>query len=512
MIGAPPPKKAIMICILRILEEYSDAEHTLSQEEIKALLESEYSLKVDRKAVKRNLSDLIDLGYNISFAQDKKRKILNKQTGEYEDSDICSDYYIEREFDDSELLLLLDSVIFSPHIPGLHRKELIEKIEKLSSKYFKNSTKSVEVVNSVTSQNWDWFYTLDVVNKAIINMRRIRFTYSEYGIDKQLQPIEEITVCPYRIIAHNNHYYLLSNELPFDNIVHYRIDRITDVVMLDDPISSPLMQSFDVNEYINAHPFMFSGKRESIRIIVDRSVLGDVYDWFGKDVRIIALEDDRLDITLTAAVTDLYYWALRYGDAVEVISPKELRYRIRETVETMTRAYLKNKDDKVQRTLGKADKSGVLDLRHPEMRDAKIDRIPEGLEELIIDSSYTHDFSFISRIRGLKRLKVYNLTDDFSFLKGMDSLTELSLHNTGFNDMSVISGLPLEKLYLDETSVDHLDLVYEMPFLKELWLTRSLANTIDIKLLKERNPQINVDVISGGNIRTYLRKAEEPKG
>ena len=181
-------------------------------------------------------------------------------------------------------------------------------------------------------------------------------------------------------------------------------------------------------------------------------------------------------------------------------------------VETMTRAYLKNKDDKVQRTLGKAGKSGVLDLRHPEMRDAKIDRIPEGLEELIIDSSYTHDVSFISRVSGLKRLKVYNHTDDFSFLKGMDSLTELSLHNTGFNDMSMIRGLPLEKLYLDETSVDHPDLVYEMPSLKELWLTRSLANTINIKLPRERNPQIIVDVISGGNIRKYLRKAEEPKG
>lgn len=77
----------------------------------------------------------------------------------------------------------------------------------------------------------------------------------------------------------------------------------------------------------------------------------------------------------------------------------------------MTRAYLKNKDDKLQRTLGKAGKSGVLDLRHPGMRDAKIDRIPEGLEELIIDSSYTHDVSFISRVRGLKRLIVYNHTD-----------------------------------------------------------------------------------------------------
>ena len=44
-----PPKKLIIINILDILNKYTDVEHTLSQKEIQQKLESEYSMKVDRK-------------------------------------------------------------------------------------------------------------------------------------------------------------------------------------------------------------------------------------------------------------------------------------------------------------------------------------------------------------------------------------------------------------------------------------------------------------------------------
>ena len=508
MIGAPPPKKAIMICILKILEDYSDADHTLSQEDIRAKLESEYSLKVDRKAVKRNLSDLIDLGYNISFAQDKKRRILNKQTGEYEDSDICSDYYIEREFDDSELLLLLDSVIFSPHIPALHRKELIEKIENLSSRYFKNSTKSIEVVNSVTSQNWDWFYTLDVVNKAIINRRKIRFTYNEYGIDAKLHPTEESTVCPFRIIAHNNHYYLLANDSGSDELVHYRIDRITDPEILEKE-KLPSQEAFSINEYVHSHPYMLSGKRERIRMIADRSVLEDLFDWFGHDVQIRKTEDDQLDITLYSASTDFYYWALRYGDSVEVITPKELRYRIRDTVEVMAKTYLRNSDDMLQKAIAEAERTGVLDLRRIDLRDIDTDRIPNDYTGLMLGLNRIHDYSFVNRFKELKYLRISSRVDDFAFLDDLTSLTTLKLKGTGISDLEMIRHLPLKKLYLDEQSVDHMEVVYEMPALEELILSRKLFYSIDRKRLLSINPNINVGMINPP--LQYLRGFIEPE-
>jgi len=57
-----PPKKMLILNILDILRKYSDENHRLSAKEICERLEKEYSQRVDRKAVKRNLMNLIDFG------------------------------------------------------------------------------------------------------------------------------------------------------------------------------------------------------------------------------------------------------------------------------------------------------------------------------------------------------------------------------------------------------------------------------------------------------------------
>ena len=47
-------KKTAILCIIDILKKHTDSEHTLTQKQIQDMLESEYGLKLDRKAVKRN--------------------------------------------------------------------------------------------------------------------------------------------------------------------------------------------------------------------------------------------------------------------------------------------------------------------------------------------------------------------------------------------------------------------------------------------------------------------------
>ena len=59
------PKKMLIMDILEILRKYSDADHRLSQKDIIDLLESKFGMKADRKAVARNIADLIDDGYAI---------------------------------------------------------------------------------------------------------------------------------------------------------------------------------------------------------------------------------------------------------------------------------------------------------------------------------------------------------------------------------------------------------------------------------------------------------------
>ncbi|MDR0221176.1 MAG: WYL domain-containing protein, partial [Lachnospiraceae bacterium] len=60
-----PPKKMLIINILEILKKYSDENHRLSAKEIGERLEREYAQPVDRKAIKRNLMNLMDFGYEI---------------------------------------------------------------------------------------------------------------------------------------------------------------------------------------------------------------------------------------------------------------------------------------------------------------------------------------------------------------------------------------------------------------------------------------------------------------
>ena len=61
------PKKLLIMNILDILRRYSDAEHRLSQKDIIDILQTEYEMVADRKAIKRNLMNLIDFGYNLEF-------------------------------------------------------------------------------------------------------------------------------------------------------------------------------------------------------------------------------------------------------------------------------------------------------------------------------------------------------------------------------------------------------------------------------------------------------------
>ena len=59
-------KKLALLRVLQILEHYTDADHHLKQEEIVDILEHEYGMVVERKAVGRNLALLREAGYDIA--------------------------------------------------------------------------------------------------------------------------------------------------------------------------------------------------------------------------------------------------------------------------------------------------------------------------------------------------------------------------------------------------------------------------------------------------------------
>lgn len=59
------PKKLALIRIWQILKDYSDDRHPLTQEHIANLLEQDYGIILERKAISRNISLLKEAGADI---------------------------------------------------------------------------------------------------------------------------------------------------------------------------------------------------------------------------------------------------------------------------------------------------------------------------------------------------------------------------------------------------------------------------------------------------------------
>ena len=109
-------KKLVSFYILDILQKNTDENHRLSQKEIEDILRREYGMTVDRKTIKASLMSLEEFGYELEYSE-SMRPMKNKCTGEIEETYILSNFYLRREFEDSELRLLIDSLLFSKHLP-----------------------------------------------------------------------------------------------------------------------------------------------------------------------------------------------------------------------------------------------------------------------------------------------------------------------------------------------------------------------------------------------------------
>lgn len=338
-----PPKKLLIMNILDILKKYTDENHRLSQKEIADILKAEYSMTVDRKAIKRNLMNLIDCGYEIEYSE-SVRMIPNKSTGELEEGYILSDFYLVRDFTDSELRLLIDSLLFSKHIPYNQCKELIGKLEGLSNQYFKSRVKHIRTMPNLSLNRSQLFYTIEVLDEAISKGKKVAFTYNEYGTDKKMHPRKnsdgkprEYIINPYQIAATNGRYYLICNYDKYDDVVNYRIDRITDIKMLDEPVKPAkqvkgLENGFDLPKHMAEHMYMFAGESETVTFRVKKYILNDIIDWFGGGITFFDETDDEVSIRTRVNLAAMRRWALQYALHARVLSPESLVEQVRDDI------------------------------------------------------------------------------------------------------------------------------------------------------------------------------------
>ena len=320
-------KKMLNMLILEILQKYSDEEHSLTQQEIIKLLDKNYGMECDRRSVKSNVLSLREMGYDISM--EKGYRLMS------------------REFDDSELRILIDSVLFSKSISTRQAKGLIEKLRGLASNYFNAKVSHVSNLPDLPrTSNKQAMYALDAINDAISKHRKISFIYNEMGTDFKLHPKREdvYIVNPYQIVANNGRFYIIGNYDKYDNIAHFRVDKMTEVKMLDKK-AKPMKEIPELKDGLNLpkhmaeHMYMFSGPSVPIKLETTEDMMSELVDWFGSDFNVQKIGDGRIRARVVCNQNAMRYWAWQYGPWVEIVEPKSLREQLREDIKTMEKKY-----------------------------------------------------------------------------------------------------------------------------------------------------------------------------
>ena len=322
------PKKLALIRIWQILKDYSDYDHPLTQEDIAKHLENEYGIVIERKAISRNLSLLKEAGIEIE----------SRRAGSYLE---C------RDFEDSELHMLIDGVLSSKHITAKHSKDLIDRLCGLSNKYFRASVRHIHSVNDWSkTDNQALFYNIELVDTAIEQKLRIAYDYNKIGIDKKLHKSSYQVVSPYQLILHNQRYYLMAYSEYWGNMVFHRIDRITNMKLKEEKATDlqtipGYKNGIDYKKLSSSMPYMFSDEPERIDFVADVGIVDQIIDWFGNEIRITKNSDDekKINVSVVASPNAMEHWAMQYINHVKIVSPESLKTRMIEALENGLKKY-----------------------------------------------------------------------------------------------------------------------------------------------------------------------------
>ncbi len=328
MLAGTGNKKMLNMLILEILKDYSDAEHPLTQQDIMRYLRDNYNMECDRRSVRNNIEYLMALGFDIETAHG---------------------YYLaERKFDPVELQLLINSVVFSKSLSKQQAAELIEKLRSEANVYFEPRLTHVSNFTDLQrTDNRQSMLNLDILDEAIAKKRKVSFVYNSYGTDFKMHPRREepFVFNPYQIVISNGRYYLVGNYDKYDTISHFRIDRMTNMKMLEEPSKDPKLvkgmeHGLNLPKHMAEHIYMFSGETVTVVLKAPVKSMDDLMDWFGRDFHITKKNPDgTIEITLRCNKYAMEYWALQYGKTVEILEPPSLREQVKEDIRGMAVKY-----------------------------------------------------------------------------------------------------------------------------------------------------------------------------
>lgn len=236
--GAENGHKIKLLKLIELFRQETDEEHPMLASVVCEKL-AQRGVPCDRRTLSRDIIVLNDNGYEVMSTMIGHEKAY---------------YVADRSFDVPELKVLIDAVQAASFITEKKSAELISKIAALGGSNRASILQSNMVCfNTRKHSNEAIYYNVGFIEEAIEHQKKVVFLY--HDIDENGERVyhrdgHHYIVEPIALVFNEDNYYLVSYSSRHGNTTNYRVDRMTDVKVVDDPITEVAISlREDVCEY-----------------------------------------------------------------------------------------------------------------------------------------------------------------------------------------------------------------------------------------------------------------------
>ena len=322
-------QKLKMLYLVQLFSRETDDAHKLTMPEIIAKLAAE-GVNADRKTLYQDFEELRRFGLDIISEKDGRNFY----------------YYLgSRDFELPELKLLVDSVQSAKFITDKKSGQLIKKLESLVSKYEGSQLhRQVIIAGRVKTMNESIYYNVDKIHAAIGEDRQIRFKYFDWNLKKEMEPRYDgkwYRLSPWALMWDDEKYYLVAYDSKHETIIHYRVDKMTQIGILDEKREGhEAFRKFNIAHYTNTLFGMFAGDETKVTIEAENRLVSVFIDRFGKDIIIAPIDDDHFRTTVTVAVSKQFFgWIMGIDGDVRVVAPDSVVEQIKSEIKRQAERY-----------------------------------------------------------------------------------------------------------------------------------------------------------------------------
>lgn len=320
--------KLKLLYLKQFFEECTDEDHSATMPQILEYLESK-GIHAERKGIYADINYLEDFGMELRD-EDKERNKTYR--------------LLDRDFEPSEIKLILDSVASSKFLSEKKSMDLMTKLEKLVSVHQRQSLRrQIKVTGRVKSMNGSVMYNVDAIHVAIASDKTVKFKYFHYNTEKEREYSHDgkpYEVSPWTLLYDNSNYYLLA--FVDDDIRTFRVDRMAEVNHgAKNRQGKEQFEAFDLVSFTKATFGMYLGKEEKVEMLFHNSLIDTVIDKFGKEVFVTPVDDTHFKIAVPVAISPQFFgWIFGLGGKATILGPKSVVKKMKETLKKVSQKYV----------------------------------------------------------------------------------------------------------------------------------------------------------------------------